>query len=82
MYFSFDPLWWRGCCPVSSEFFAFTPPSASCTVPTCTCFPRLCLPFRTWPANPVATFVLVWKSTSSKDVFQPKTGCLISFYGM
>ena len=38
IYFSFDPGWWRGCCPVSRAIFTLTPLSAACNVPTCNCF--------------------------------------------
>ena len=69
MYFPFYPGWWRGCRPVSRSIFALTPVSAAQTVPTCTYFPRLWLPFLTRTANHVATLVLVCKSTSSKALF-------------
>ena len=59
MYLLFDPGWWMGCRPVSRVIFVLTHLSAELNVPTVTCFPRLWLTFRTWPANPVATLILV-----------------------
>ena len=63
IYLLFYPGWCRCCRPVSRSIFALTPSSSACAVPTCTYFPRPVLPFRTRPANLVATIVLVCKST-------------------